>query len=425
MARTSSNPRIVNRTGRAKLAVRRDPYWHLIAESQHLGYRRMEQGGTWIARYYTREHGRRFQSLGMADDLAPANGTHVLSFQQAQEAAQGWFASVTRADANGVHIGPYRVADAAQDWLDKWDGSERSKATSAANVKHWILPTLGTIELAKLTRRQVENWLHNIAAQKPIRVQQREQTSKKLAPSRRSKIAYDPSDPETIRKRKESANRIFRDLCALLTRAYINQHVDSKAPWETVPEFENVARAKNEYLSADEANRFIGACPSDFRNLVRAALVTGARYDELCRLTVRAYDPRDKTITIEQTKTGKTKRIFLTDSEAAFFDELTAGIAADALILKRSDGNAWSKSNQQQRMKAVLRAAKITRHVRFHDLRHTFASLLIQNGASIEVIANQLGHSGTAIAIKHYAHLSPEYIGSTVRANKPVFAAAS
>lgn len=425
MARTSSNPRIVNRTVRAKLAVRRDPYWHLIAEGQHLGYRRMEQGGTWIARYYTREHGRRFQSLGMADDLAPANGTHVLSFQQALEAAQGWVSSLTRADANGVHIGPYTVADAAQDWLSKWDGSDRSKSTSAANVKHWILPTLGAIELAKLTRRQVENWLHNVATQKPIRVQQREQGTKKLAPSRRSKIVYDPSDPETIRKRKESANRAFRDLRALLTRAYNNQHVDSKAPWETVPEFENVARAKNEYLSADEANRFITVCPSDFRNLVQAALVTGARYDELCRLTACAYDPRDKTLTIIQTKTGKTKRIFLTDSEAAFFDQLTAGMASDALILKRSDGNAWSKSNQQQRMRAVLRGAKIKRHVRFHDLRHTFASLLIQNGASIEVIANQLGHSGTAIAIKHYAHLSPEYIGSMVRANKPAFAAAS
>ncbi len=72
-------------------------------------------------------------------------------------------------------------------------------------------------------------------------------------------------------------------------------------------------------------------------------------------------------------------------------------------------------------MKYVLREAKIERHIRFHDLRHTFASLLIQNGASIEVIANQLGHSGTAMAIKHYAHLSPEYIGNTVRASKPNF----
>src|SRR5260370_34752548 len=109
MARTSSNPRIVNRTVRAKLALRRDPYWHLIAEGQHLGYRRMEIGGTWIARLYTAEHGRRFQALGMADDIAPANGTHVLSFQEAVEAAQKWFSSVTRSDANGIQVGPYRV----------------------------------------------------------------------------------------------------------------------------------------------------------------------------------------------------------------------------------------------------------------------------------------------------------------------------
>jgi integrase len=422
MARTSSNPRIVNRTVRAKLTVRRDPYWHLIAEGQHIGYRRIEIGGTWIARLYTAEHGRRFQALGMADDMAPANGTHVLSFQQALEAAQKWFGSVTRSDANGVQVGPYRVKDAAHDWLDNWDGSDRSKATSAANVKHWILPTLGSIELSKLTRRQVENWLHNLADQKPIRVQQRENSPRKLAPSKRSKIVYDADDPETKRRRKDSANRVFNDLRALLTHAYDNQLVDSKAPWETVPKFENVDVAKNEYLTADEAGRFVAACPLDFRNLVHAALVTGARYGELCSLCVNAYDSRDKTVSIVQSKTGKTKRIFLTDAEAAFISSLTAGKSSNDLLLRRSDGQAWNKSNQQKRMRVVLRAAKIRRHVRFHDLRHTFASLLIQNGASIEVIANQLGHSGTAMAIKHYAHLSPEYIGNTVRANKPSFA---
>jgi len=120
-----------------------------------------------------------------------------------------------------------------------------------------------------------------------------------------------------------------------------------------------------------------------------------------------------------QSKTGKTKYIFLTDDEGAFFAALCDGKRHDDLLLRSSDGEAWSKSNQQQRMKSVLRAAHIKRPVRFHDLRHTFASLLIQNGTKIEVIANQLGHNGTAMAIKHYAHLSPDYIGSTVRANKP------
>ena len=70
-------------------------------------------------------------------------------------------------------------------------------------------------------------------------------------------------------------------------------------------------------------------------------------------------------------------------------------------------------------MKSGLKAAGINRHVRFHDLRHTFATLLAMNGTSIQLIANQLGHSGTRIAEKHYAHFSPEYVATTIRANKP------
>ncbi len=226
-------------------------------------------------------------------------------------------------------------------------------------------------------------------------------------------------DPETRRKRKDSANRIFNDLRALLTRAYVNQHVSSKAAWDTVPKFENVDKPKNEYLTTDEAQRFIAACPDDFRNLVQAALITGCRYGELWGLRADAFDPRTNTVSLVQPKTGKMKRIFLTDAESAFFVALANGKAHDELILLRSDGKAWDKSNQQHRMRSVLRAAQINRPVRFHDLRHTFASLLIQNGTKIEVIANQLGHSGTAMAIKHYAHLSPDYIGNSVRANKP------
>jgi hypothetical protein len=92
------------------------------------------------------------------------------------------------------------------------------------------------------------------------------------------------------------------------------------------------------------------------------------------------------------------KHVFLTDQEATFFDERTEEKPSEDLIFKRDDGEPWAKSNQQPRMKAVLKAAGIRRHVRFHDLRHTFATLLALNGTSIQLIANQLGHSGTRIA---------------------------
>jgi integrase len=426
MGRTAKNPSITNRTQRAKLVPLKnsDAYWHLIAEGQHLGYcKTADRQGTWRARYYTKEHGRRYQALGNTDDTGQPDGTHVLSFQQALDAAHAWIVSVARADGAGVRIGKYTVEDAARDWLNKWEGSDRSKATSKANVDKHILPALGDIEVTKLTRMRLEQWLHDQAKKPPLKVLERQKSKKKLAPSRQSKIVYDPNDPETKRKRRDSANRVFRDLRALLNRAYKNQHVASKAPWETVDEFDNVDVAKNEYLTLDEANRFMQCCPQDFHDLVRAALITGCRYGELCGMQVSSYDAQVGSISLIQSKTRKMKRIFLTPDEAAFFDTHIHGKNPTDLMFRRSDGDAWGKSHQQSRMEAVAKAAGINRHIRFHDLRHTFATQLVMNGTAMELVADQLGHSGTRIAAKHYAHFSPSFVASTVRENKPSYAA--
>ena len=104
---------------------------------------------------------------------------------------------------------------------------------------------------------------------------------------------------------------------------------------------------------------------------------------ELARLKVRRYAVRNRSISLIQGKSGKEKVIFLTDDEATFFDKQIAGKAQDELIFRRADGEPWGKSNQQERMEAALKAAGIRRHVRFHDMRHTFATLLAINGVSM------------------------------------------
>ena len=47
------------------------------------------------------------------------------------------------------------------------------------------------------------------------------------------------------------------------------------------------------------------------------------------------------------------------------------------------------------------------RKIRFHDLRHTFGSLLIQNGASIVYVKEQMGHSSIQVTVDIYGHLIP------------------
>jgi integrase len=47
------------------------------------------------------------------------------------------------------------------------------------------------------------------------------------------------------------------------------------------------------------------------------------------------------------------------------------------------------------------------RRIRFHDLRHTFASLLIQNGESLAYVKDQLGYSSIKLTVDVYGHLVP------------------
>jgi integrase len=406
MPKTSSNPRIVNRTVRAKLPIRRDPYWHLIAEGQHLGYRKTaDSQGRWIARYYSKQHGRRFQALGMADDTAPANGTHILSFQEALEAAQVWLVSVTRADAAGVHIGPYTVKDAATAWL-----KTQTSPTSAIHVRLDILPTLGHIPLSKLTKGMLHDWLQ-IQGKKP--------TVRSQGPN--SKVPFDINDPETRRKRRDTANRVLRSLRALLNLTRSNGHVESDAAWGTLKEFPKVAKQRTEYLTVEQGVRFLEACPDDFAQLVRGSLYTGgSRYSEMCKLKVKAYDEVNQSVKVMQGKTHIEKDVYLTNEEAAFFQAQCEGKELDDFMFLRSDGTEWKKDHQRERMKDACTAAKIEQKITFHSLRHTFASLLAIKGTLALAIKTQTGHSSVRL-LERYMHLSPSDVEKSIRANKPSF----
>ena len=409
-----------------------NPYYQTIRRGLSLGYRKnVTLTGNWCVRRY---NGTRYQTdvLGAADDAAPADGLTVLSYDQACEKAIAWFKQRTLEDAGEIESGPYTVEMAAKDWLNAWKGSEAGKRNSENNVKNWILPTLGSIDVKKLKPEKVQDWLEEIAKKPPLKVQRRMNSAaySKLPKSRQSKIVFNSDDPETIRKRRDTANRVFNDLSALLTRAYERGKVASKRAWEAVSKFENVGINKNDYLTLEEATLFLQSCAQDFCDLVHAALVTGCRYAELATMKVSAYNKHNHSISFIQRKTGKPKHIFLTESEAEFFNKHVAGKKLNDLIFtqlkvdeKTGEGKseAWKKSNQQPRMKAALKAAGIERHIRFHDLRHTFASLLAMSGTNMKVISNQLGHSSVRTTEAFYAHLSPDHIANEVRANKPKF----
>jgi integrase len=108
--------------------------------------------------------------------------------------------------------------------------------------------------------------------------------------------------------------------------------------------------------------------------------------------------------------------LWLTQEGRDFFASLAAGRPGSALLLIRSNGRPWAKSEQQRPLAAAAKAACIDPPINFHGLRHTYASRLAMRGVPLAVIAAQLGHSDTRMVEKHYGHLAPNYVADTIRA---------
>lgn len=77
------------RTARARLGIRRTPYFAKIAKGLRLGYYRGSVAGSWIARYYRGDGVYATEALGIADDTVEADGAKVFTYWQAQERARG------------------------------------------------------------------------------------------------------------------------------------------------------------------------------------------------------------------------------------------------------------------------------------------------------------------------------------------------
>ena len=150
--------------------------------------------------------------------------------------------------------------------------------------------------------------------------------------------------------------------------------------------------------------------------MVQAALLTGCRYGEITALKVTDYNADAGTLHIRISKSGKPRHVVLTDEGRGFFNTATAGKTGNTYIFTRPDGEAWGRSHQHRPFKAACKVAKVD-PLTFHELRHSYASRLVMNGAPMAVIAAQLGHSDTRMVEKHYGHLCPNYIADTVRAS--------
>jgi integrase len=414
MPRQVRDSNLESRTARSRLKVRKDPYFRLIEPGLHLGYRKLASGpGTWIARRYTTGVGYATNNLRMADgaliladDYDNADGERVLTFAQAQQMARGPRPVRT--------AGGYTVADALDDYFRSLEGEGRS-AHSLYDTRRrdqiHIRPALGKLKVAALTTDRLRRWRDGLAKDS-ARLRTRQGQEQKFRET-------DGDDAQ--RARRASANRTWTILRAALNHAYHDGKTETDSAWRKVKPFKSVDAARIRYLTIAEAKRLINSTDIEFRPMVEAALQTGARYGELCRLTVADFNPDSGTVAVRQSKSGKPRHVVLTDEGGALFARYTAGRTGRDLIFSKPSGEPFAKSHQARPMADAVKRAKITPPISFHGLRHTWASLAVMAGMPLMVVARNLGHADTRMVEKHYGHLAPSYVTDAIRKSAPKF----
>jgi integrase len=406
MARTVGSKTLGSRTARRSLRVFPRPVWLHLSGGRSLGYRKNsgKRGGVWCARFKSGQF-RRETKLAWSDDVHDPDGVSILNYDQAVEKARTWFLEKVReSSGEAARVGPYSVHLAAEDYLKSLEDRDAPDHEGATyDFFRNILPSLGEIEVAKLTRERLNAWRAKLAS--------RPRLSKK-----KYKEGEKPDPPKVMteeekRRRKSSTNRSIRRLVAALNYALETGKVNcNPMNWKIAP-FENADVARATYLTEAEQRTFVTACAQepDFQNLVLAALQTGCRLSELARLRVRDFVPSEQTIYVEKSKSGKPRHVFLAEEADQFFKRLTINRSPDAALLMRNDGTGWSKDAVKKPMRRSCKKAGI-RRLGFHQLRHSFATRLLVAGVSMKIVAQLLGHSSVRMLEKHYGHLQDEHL---------------
>lgn len=182
-------------------------------------------------------------------------------------------------------------------------------------------------------------------------------------------------------------------------------------------------RGRVRFLDNDERERLLQACKESSNPylyiIVVMALSTGMRQGEILNLKWSDVDFEKMRVILRETKNGEIRQVHISDHALKLLCELDKVRRIDSQFLfpgkfpkKPIDiRTAWENA---------VKKADISDFV-FHSLRHTCASYLAMNGASLAEIAEVLGHKTLAM-VKRYAHLSASHTAGVLsRMNEKIF----
>ncbi len=259
-----------------------------------------------------------------------------------------------------------------------------------------IIPSLGNIKLAKLTLLHMQNYINSLRDEDLKRG-----TIEKIIKIIRNSLEH-AIDLELISKNVADKTKLP------------NGDKEELTVW-------------NEY----EVRLFLkDAQDSSYSIVFHMALVTGMRQGELLGLRWKGVDLEKGHLVISQTLShdgntfllgGKTKasltKILLPSSTVAKLKKHRAVVLKEKLsqgkeysdndlVMCTPSGTPINPANVRISLNALIKKAAVPK-IRFHDLRHTHATLLLTKGVNVKVISERLGHDNIKITLDTYSHVLP------------------
>ena len=209
------------------------------------------------------------------------------------------------------------------------------------------------------------------------------------------------SSPATV-------NRLLALIRAILRRSALDWEWIDKPP---VIKLYREAKRRVRYLSAEQASLLIQELPEHLADIVRFSLATGLRRSNVTKLEWSQVDMQRNVAWIhgDQAKAGKPIHVTLNATAMAV---LTKQIGKHPRSVFSYKGKPITQVNTKAWYKALKRAG--IEDFRWHDLRHTWASWLTQNGVPLNVI-QEMGAWESAEMVRRYAHLAPEQFAQHAR----------
>lgn len=334
------------------------------------------------------------KEVWICDYYDAAGKRHMPQFSTKKAATE--YESRKKNQKKGLIDGNITVADYAEEWIGKKARlANNTKASYKGSLTHHIIPALGRIKLENLTYTDVRDFL-------AVRL-------KTLKPTTVATINA------TLRAMLGEALREGRVLVNVAKEQGRELHLHNNRGIEV------------KAMTRDQLPVFLSGVEDEWYPFMLCLALSGVRLGEALALTVEDVNFETSSLLVNKswdyrhedlkcTKTGEERRIDLADELARVLREMLAkrreeyfakGLPMPSLLFCDKHGERVMFMNASNAMKRGLKAAGLPSHFSLHCLRHTYASILLQNGESIQYVQKQLGHKSITTTVDRYGKWLP------------------